>query len=225
MKPETTEWLEGIAADFTAQSNPAQAPAMAAYMKHHFPFLGIKKPERAALAKPWLAKGNRPERSDLPELCAVLWQKPEREWAYLALELTRLELKTLQFSDLPWLMELVRSRSWWDTVDLLASDRIGRTLLRYPDQHASFLLPLVESTNGWDNRTAIIAQLRWKKQTDVELLEAAIVPHLASTWFFHRKAIGWALREYRKTDPEWVADFLEKYGSEMSGLSRREALR
>ena len=151
MKPETTEWLEGIAADFTAQSNPAQAPAMAAYMKHHFPFLGIKKPERAALAKPWLAKGNRPDVSDLPELCAVLWQKPEREWAYLALELTRLELKSLQFSDLPWLMELVRSRSWWDTVDLLASDRIGRTLLRYPDQRASLSQP----TGGTTGRPSL----------------------------------------------------------------------
>jgi 3-methyladenine DNA glycosylase AlkD len=172
-----------------------------------------------------LERGNRPAREDLPEVCFRLFERPEREWAYVALELLRLERKTLEYNDLEWLMELVRTRSWWDTVDILASDMVSRTLLRHPERWEEFLVPLMESENGWENRTAMIAQLRWKKETHTELLEQALVAHLESKWFFHRKAVGWALREYRKTDPHWVADFVDRHGEHMSGLSRREALR
>ena len=225
MKQESQDWLVALAEVLEANANPEQAKAMAAYMKDLFPFLGLKKPERTALCKPWLERGNRPAREDLPEVCFQLFQRPEREWAYVAIELLRLERKTLEYNDLEWLMELVRTRSWWDTVDILASDMVGRTLLRHPERWEEFLVPLMESENGWENRTAMIAQLRWKKETHTELLEQALVAHLESKWFFHRKAVGWALREYRKTDPHWVADFVDRHGEHMSGLSRREALR
>lgn len=225
MKSESLEWLNSLTAHLEAHANPQQAPAMAAYMKNLFPYLGLKKPERQVLCKPWMDRGNRPERLDLPKVCFRLFERPEREWVYVALELLRLERKTLEFMDLEWLMELIRTKSWWDSVDILASDMIGRTLLRYPDRWEEFLVPLMESENGWENRTAMIAQLRWKKETHTELLEQALVAHLDSKWFFHRKAIGWALREYRKTDSHWVLDFVDRYGEQMSGLSRREALR
>ena len=132
MKQESHDWLATLAEVLEANANPVQAKAMAAYMKDLFPFLGLKKPERTALSRPWLERGNRPAREDLPEVCFQLFQRPEREWAYVALELLRLERKTLEYNDLEWLMELVRTRSWWDTVDILASDMVGRTLLRYP---------------------------------------------------------------------------------------------
>ncbi|MCY1188000.1 DNA alkylation repair enzyme [compost metagenome] len=77
----------------------------------------------------------------------------------------------------------------------------------------------------WIRRAAITAQLGAKSATDPALLAAVVEPNLTDPEFFIRKAIGWALRDFAATDPEWVRDFAARHGGALSPLSRREALR
>ncbi len=83
---------------------------------------------------------------------------------------------------------------------------------------------MARSDNVWKRRTAILAQLRSKHATDRKLLADVVEPSVDEPEFFLRKGIGWALREFSKTDPVWVIEFIATH-SGLSGLSRREALK
>jgi 3-methyladenine DNA glycosylase AlkD len=77
----------------------------------------------------------------------------------------------------------------------------------------------------WLRRTAVICQLRHGPDTDLDLLRFAIEANVADTSFWLRKAIGWALRQQARTDPEWVRAEVDRLDGRISGLSRREALK
>ncbi|MEY4042296.1 MAG: DNA alkylation repair protein [Bacteroidia bacterium] len=218
-------WVKNVQQQFHLSSNPIAAQAMSAYMKNHFPYLGISSPHRTELLKPLLEKERLPAHQDLPQICEQLWLMPEREFAYAALSLLAKMQKQLTPSDIPWICNFITKRSWWDSVDSLAGGILSTIVCKNPECLWPHFEPLIASDNFWLNRTAMIVQLRCKEKTDTDFLESAILPHMHSKEFFVRKAIGWSLRQYAKTNPQWVIDFVNKHKEELSGLSIREALK
>ena len=210
---------------FDGQGVEADSQAMQAYMKNHFPFLGLKKPLRTALTKPLFERANLPSRNELQATCEALWALPEREYQMVALELLRKFERQLVPEDLPWIQALILEKSWWDSVDFLATHAVGALLEGYPAQIRPVLETWIHAPNIWLNRSAIIAQVLYRKNLDTTFLEAAILPHIPSKEFFLRKAMGWALRSHALRDPEWVEAFVAAHQAELSGLSIREALK
>jgi len=218
-------WVEAVQQQFTAADNPRVAGPMAAYMKHHFPFHGISSQHRALLLQPLLQKESLPSLNDVPTICRQLWHLPQREYAYAAMVLMGKFVKKFSPSDFPWIIELITQRSWWDSVDHLAGNVLSTVVNRYPESLWPVFEPLILSNNFWLNRTAMIVQLRSRENTDSDFLTAAILPHMENKEFFLRKAIGWSLRQYARTNPQWVIDFVQQHESSLSGLSKREALK
>jgi 3-methyladenine DNA glycosylase AlkD len=166
-----------------------------------------------------------PKHADLKPICEQLWQLPEREYTYAALSLLAKCNKQLQPNDYPWLIELITQRAWWDSVDTLAGNVLSGLVNRYPNTLWPIFEPLIQSQNFWLNRTAIIVQLKSRNNTDIDFLSTAILPHMQNKEFFLRKAIGWSLRQYARYNPQWVIDFVQQYQDQLSGLSKREALK
>jgi len=220
-----TAWCQEVQACLASEGIPVDAQAMSAYMKGLFPFLGLKKPLRAALTKPLFERANLPSKAELQATCEALWALPEREYQMVALDLIRKFERQLVPEDLAWIKALILEKSWWDSVDFLATHAVGALLERYPAHIRPVLETWIHDPNMWLNRSAIIAQILYRKNLDVDFLEAAILPHIPSKEFFLRKAIGWALRSHAARDPRWVLAFVEAHRAELSGLSIREALK
>ncbi|MFE3455281.1 DNA alkylation repair protein [Nonomuraea sp. NPDC059194] len=207
-------------------AEPGKAPAMRAYMKSEMPFLGVQSgPRRAALRKVF-AEHRIEAAPEWRRSVLELWREAEfREERYAAIELSGFryyrEFQTLY--TVPMYEEMVVSGAWWDLVDEIATHRVGGLLAAYPDAMRPLVLEWAHSGNLWKRRTAILSQNRFKERTDTALLYACIEPSLSDIDFFARKAIGWALREYAKTNPREVVRYVEAKG--ISGLSRREALK
>ncbi len=216
-------WLKPLAALFEAHRCPANAAAMEAYMKHIAPFFGLKAPDRRQLLRAHIAGHGRPGPEERSAVARSAFAQPEREWHHTAVDLLVKDARTLTPDDLPWIEELIATRSWWDTVDALAVHVVGEVLKRHPQEVPAWNRRWVRSTDLWLNRTALLFQNRWKDATDRELLFANIVRHADHPDFFIRKAIGWALRELAATDPGAVKAFVAR--QPLSALSRREALR
>ena len=199
-----------------AAANPQKAAAMRAYMRDQFAFLGIPTPERKRLCRDFL-KAQRAVNWAFAFRC---WEMPEREYQYLAIDCLA-ELKSqLTPADIPNLQRLITAKSWWDTVDAL--DVIaGDVALRYGEVN-EVLLRWSVSDNIWLRRVAIDHQLNRKDKTDAALLERIIENNFGSGEFFIDKAIGWSLRSYSKTNPDWVRAFIEKNRDRMAPLSVRE---
>lgn len=212
-------FCDEIKSIYTANSNAENAAKMAAYMKGHFRFYGIKSPVRKQLSKEFLRIPFE-NAEELLEAVDQLWKQEERELHYFAMELLHRHRKLLSLDSMPFLESLVVRHSWWDSVDYLAATNIGLLIKRYPEHQSSIVRPWISSPNLWLNRTAIIHQLKYKDEVDVDLLTEAILPHAASKEFFHAKAIGWALRQYSKFNAPWVRDFID--GHELRPLSVRE---
>ena len=200
-------------------ADPVRAVQMQAYMKNRFPFLGIPKPQLKATLKPHLKAAVR-EGGDWQTIDAC-WQAEAREYQYAALELLRAAQRQLTPADLPRLHRLITTKSWCDTIDSL--DRIvGGIALRYPEINAVILKWSVDE-NFWLRRVAIDHQLLRKEKTDTALLAQILDNNLGQSEFFINKAIGWALRDYSKTNPEWVREYIESRREKMAALSIREA--
>ena len=192
---------------------------MSAYMSNQFPFLGIATPVRRELSREFL-KSKSKNMVDW-EFVFKCWEQPEREFQYLAMDYLNKVANALTSLDIPNLHKLIVTKSWWDTIDGL-DVIVGNIALRYPEINSTLLAWSVDE-NFWLRRIAIDHQLMRKNKTDTALLEKILVNNLGQTEFFVNKAIGWALRDYSKTNPDWVRGFLEKYGERMSPLSVKEA--
>ena len=221
----THPWVQSVQTAFSSADNPKIAAPMSAYMKNHFPFHGITSQHRTELLKDLLSKENLPEHSDLPLICRQLWQLPQREYTYAALTLMTKFHKKLAPTDIPWLIDLVTQKSWWDSVDTLTGSVLSTLVNRLPDTLWPNFEPFISADNFWLNRTAIIVQLKMRDKTDTDFLTAAILPHMHNKEFFLRKAIGWSLRQYARHNPQWVIDFVQQHQEQLSGLSKREALK
>lgn len=205
----------------TAASSPVNATPMAAYMRDQFPFLGIKTPQRRELLKPLLAEARTEARTQGIDRTFVedCWQAPEREFQYAALDYLHALRRYLEPEDIDWLRDLIEEKSWWDTVDRLDT-MVGEILWRNPND--TLILDWAQDANMWVRRVAIDHQRPRKAETNTALLEEIITLNFGSREFFINKAIGWSLREYSKTDPAWVADFIARHSARMAPLSVRE---
>lgn len=210
--------VEELVKELKAVANPDDAVAMRAYMKNKFDFLGVKTPARRKLAKTYFKQ----------QTASVIdwnfineaWNNPYRELQYAALDYLEIRKKFLTPSDLPRLKKLAQTKSWWDTIDFL--DRlVGSIITRFPETK-EIILAWSCDEDIWMRRLAIDHQLLRKEETDTELLEKILVNNLDQTEFFINKAIGWALRDYSKTNPDWVRNFIQRHREEMAALSIRE---
>ena len=204
---------------FRSAANSAKAAPMSAYMRDQFPFLGISTPDRKRLSNDFL-KTLKQNSMDWT-FVFTCWEMPEREFQYLAVEyLTRQKAK-LTDSDIPNLRKIIITKSWWDTVDGL-DILVGDIALRHPEV-SQILLEWSVDENIWLRRAAIDHQLGRREKTDARLLEEIIINNLGQKEFFINKAIGWSLREYSKTNPDWVREFIDHHREALSSLSIREA--
>jgi 3-methyladenine DNA glycosylase AlkD len=209
---------------YEGHADPTQAVPMKKYMRDQFEFLGIKTPQNAALRKEFIAKYGIPEPADLDQVLRDLWSLPQREFQYAAVGLLGKFEKKLPAEFVETLEYLITTKSWWDTVDSIAGRTVGVHFKRYPAVRKKYLLKWRRSENFWLRRTAILFQLNYKAETDFELLCEIIRENLGSKEFFINKAIGWALRQYARTNPQAVRKFV-KETEELNPLSRREALK
>ena len=210
--------VEELLENLKAVANPNDAVAMKDYMKNKFEFLGVKTPARRKLAKAFFK-----QQTDFVidwNFINEAWKNPYRELQYAALDYLESRKKLLTPSDLPRLKKLAQTKSWWDTIDFL--DRlVGSIIARFPETK-EIILSWSCDKDFWLRRLAIDHQLLRKEKTDTELLEKILVNNLGQTEFFINKAIGWALRDYSKTNPDWVRDFIQQHRAEMTALSIRE---
>jgi 3-methyladenine DNA glycosylase AlkD len=201
--------------------NEENREAMEKYMRNQFAFFGIKTPERNALMREFLKENGKPPVDELPAIVRSLWREPQRECQYAAMTLLDKRARYLTKDHLPLIEEMILTGSWWDTIDLIASNMVGR--IHEKDNAEEHLEKWIHSDNFWLNRTAILHQLKYKQKTDEKRLFRYILMHNESKEFFIQKAIGWALREYSKTKPEAVQQFIER--ENLAPLSKREGLK
>ena len=212
--------LADLLEELDAAKNPEKATPMEAYMRHQFPFLGIAAPERNARYKKYFPSAKKTKIIDW-DFVDTCWEKDAREYQYVAVNYLKAMQSYLTKSDLPKLERLVVTKSWWDTVDIL--DRVVGSLVYDKPKLGEIILQWSLSDNIWLRRVAIDHQLLRKEKTDVHLMEKILLNNLDQTEFFINKAIGWALRDYSKTNPDWVASFIEKNKERMAELSIKEA--
>ena len=213
--------VEELLENLKAVTNPDDAGAMKAYMKNKFEFLGVKTPARRKLTKAFFKQ----QTDSIIDWNFIneAWNNPYRELQYTALDYLESRKKLFTPSDLPRLKKLAQTKSWWDTIDFL--DRlVGSIIARFPETK-EIILAWSCDEDIWLRRLAIDHQLLRKEETDTELLEKILVNNLGQTKFFINKAIGWALRDYSKTNPNWVRDFIERHRAEMAALSIREGIK
>lgn len=208
---------------FLEAQNQENAFHMSRYMRNLHPFYGIKTPDREAILKQTLGECALPAPAELPAILQAMWDKPEREWHYCALNIFEKTLKKCPVEALDWVEQLILQNSWWDTVDYLAPRIAGKLFGYFPEQIAPYTQRWIESDNFWLQRSAIIFQLSYKTKTDQALLFAYCERRKDSKEFFIQKAIGWALRQYARCAPQAVRDFVAV--QDLAPLSRREALK
>jgi 3-methyladenine DNA glycosylase AlkD len=209
-------------------ADPHKAPAMQAYMKSDMPYHGVQTPELRALCRSLFDKFPLASAEEWFDAVLTLWRDAtHREERYCAIELAAApqyaEFRTLDA--LPIYEEMIVSGAWWDYVDVLAANHIGELLRRYPREMSRTMRSWAKSDDNWKRRTAILCQLKFKQHTNLRLLYHNIEESLDIPNFFLRKAIGWALREYAKTEPSEVRRYVTVHAKDLHPLSRREALK
>ncbi|MFI1188217.1 DNA alkylation repair protein [Streptomyces californicus] len=216
--------LTRLVAAYAPAADPVRARGAAAYMKHVAPFLGIPAPERRALSRTVSAGLGPPDERDCTAVALRCWRLPEREYQYFAADYLRRYADRCTSGFLTVLHHLVTTVPWWDTVDVLAAHVAGPLVAADPVS-ARVMDRWIDDPSLWAARTALLHQLRYKKATDADRLFGYCLRRADHPDFFVRKAIGWALREYARTDPAAVRDFVEGARGRLSPLSAREALK
>ena len=207
-----------------AASAPERAEAMSAYLRNQFPFLGIGAKDRRAATRPTLVAAKTASTDELIAFAAACWEEPEREFAYVACDVLRTQAPRLEPRHLDAVRSLLTARSWWDTIDPLATRTVG-TMVRTNPELVGTMDRWVHSDDFWLARTAILHQLLFGEATDAQRLLSYCEARAGDDEFFIRKAIGWALRQYARVDPAAVRTFVVAHDGELSGLTKREALK
>ncbi|MCP5455459.1 MAG: DNA alkylation repair protein [Thermotogae bacterium] len=208
---------------FYNSRNSENAAAMKKYMGNRFEFIGIKKPERALLSKEFLKEKKKDNKADW-HMIFELYSLEEREFQYLAIDYLSVVKKILVFEDIINIQELITEKSWWDTSDSI-DNIVAHMALSDPGIKRDIISKWVKSDNVWLKRVSILFQLKYKENTDTDFLKYAVSENYGTNEFFVDKAIGWALREYSKTNPGWVRDFITQNREDLSSLSYREAVK
>jgi 3-methyladenine DNA glycosylase AlkD len=216
-------YVNALKALYQSHADPVAAAPMKAYMRNQFEYLGIKTPEQRQLLKGFISEQGLPHLDDLAPILLDLWGLPEREFQYAALGLLgRFDTK-LPPEFIDTIETLLTTKSWWDTVDSLAGNTVGTHFKRFPAVRDATLERWRLSDDFWLRRTCILFQLGYKSETDFDLLKDIIRENLGSKEFFINKAIGWALRQYTRVDPDGVRAFVAE--TPLAPLSAREALK
>ncbi|MEU0373751.1 DNA alkylation repair protein [Streptomyces sp. NPDC006283] len=214
--------MERLVRVYPAAADAGRAAQAAAYMKGVAPFLGIPTPERRALSRTVLDRTPRPDEDDCTAIALRCWALPEREYHYFAADYLRRHAGRCSSGFLPVARRLVVTVPWWDTVDVLAVHVVGPLVAADPALR-SVMDEWIDDEDLWVARTALLHQLRFRQATDTQRLFQYCLRSAGHPDFFIRKAIGWALREYAKTDPDAVRDFVAGARDRLSPLSVREA--
>ena len=205
---------------FEENADPKNAVKMAKYMRNRFIFYGIPTPKRKKLYRDFLKEEKRNKIIDWGFLDQC-YDDEHREFQYLVTDYLSELNSLLTYDDIPAIRKYIDRKQWWDTIDSL-DQVIGKIGLR-DERVDELMLEWSTDEDFWVRRIAIDHQLLRKDKTNTVLLEKIIVNNFGSDEFFINKAIGWSLRDYSKTDPEWVRDFIERYRNRMDKLSIREA--
>jgi 3-methyladenine DNA glycosylase AlkD len=215
--------VKAIKAILEPYRDAAKAAPMAKYMRDQFAFLGIPSPQRKALARElFQTLGLLKEPIDV-QLVHDLWNLPEREYQYLALDYLYRQEKKLEPAHADLIEHCVTHKSWWDTIDSLS--QVAGALVKLHPVTLERIEAWSRHQNFWLRRIAILHQLAFKRDTDEPRLFKYVLENAHDTEFFIRKAIGWALREYSYTSPDAVQKFVQDHAQELSNLSKREALK
>jgi 3-methyladenine DNA glycosylase AlkD len=209
-------------------ADPVKAPIMQAYMKSAMPYLGIQATPLRKVARAVFSAYKIESFPQWRDAVLELWRGARyREERYIAIELAGYPAyrKFRTLDALPMYEEMITTGAWWDYVDAIASHRLGELLRLYPAKMRRELRKWAKSDDMWKRRSAILAQLGFKADTDLALLYDCIRPSIREKEFFLRKAIGWALRQFAKTDAKEVARYVDEHEAQLSPLSRREALK
>jgi len=204
--------------------SPEEAKVMQAYMKTEQPFFGVKAPERKAIFRQAREHTQVNTFTEYSRLVLWLWSGENREEQYLAMDAAEYYKAFRTREAFEVYEEMLLGADHWDTVDKIASNLIGLLVKEYRELEQK-LIEWRESENMWLRRTSLLAHLKHKADTNVPLLEETILMLAHENEFFIQKAIGWVLREYSKTNPEYVSDFVATHSDKLSSLSQKEALK
>lgn len=205
---------------FESREDKENAIAMSKYMRNMFEFYGLSTPERKKVYNDFIKAEKKLKKIDWTFLDKC-YEDAHREFQYLVSDYLLVMKQYVTFEDISKIQNYITQKSWWDTIDFLCKV-IGDVELR-DSRIKELMLKWSNDENIWIKRSAIEHQLNLKDKTDCELLEKIIVNCFGIDEFFINKAIGWALREYSKTNPEWVRNFIDKYKNKMNNLSIKEA--
>ena len=212
--------LLDLITDFEENRNELLAESMSKYMQDKFRFLGVRGATRTEIYKKYFPDVRKTKTIDW-DFVESCWNKEEREFQYVVVYYLKAMQKFLKREDISKLKYLIVTKSWWDTVDLLA--KVVGSLVIGIEGYDQIMLEWSKDSNIWLKRVAILYQLSLKDKVDEIILDKILVNNLGDNEFFINKAIGWALRDYSKFNPEWVREFIKKNKDNMANLSIREA--
>ncbi|MEH7444434.1 DNA alkylation repair protein [Bacillus sp. JJ1122] len=217
-----TEYAEKLRLVLQEHRNEEEAVRLSKYMRNQFVFFGLRAPLSRGLVKEYIGKNGLPDQDELVETIKALWSFEEREMQMAGLYIMDKMIKNIRTSDLGMIEFMITTKSWWDTVDHIAKHHAGKYFYMYPEKLGT-IDTWLESGNVWLIRSAILFQLGYKEKTNEDLLSSIIERSLGSKEFFINKAIGWALREYGKSNPDYTINFVNNHT--LAPLSKREALK
>jgi len=212
--------LLDLITDLEENRNELLAESMSKYMQDKFRFLGVRGATRTEIYKKYFPDARKTKTIDW-DFVENCWNKEEREFQYVVVYYLKAMQKFLKREDISRLKYLIVTKSWWDTVDLLAKV-VGSLIIRIKG-YDQIMLEWSKDSNIWLRRVAILYQLSLKDKVDKQVLDKILVNNLGDSEFFINKAVGWALRDYSKYNPEWVREFIKKNKENMANLSIREA--
>ena len=203
-----------------------QSDWMTAYMRGQFPFLGIPKPLRSRATRSLIAACKELPSVEMLKIAGSLFQMKEREYLYVAAELLERHVGALGLEDLEGIFKLALQKSWWDSVDRLAST-INTILFRERKDPASqaTMDVLLGHPDFWLRRIAMIHQLGWRGETNQKRLFRYALRLGGTHEFFLQKAAGWALRDYARHNADAVVKFVSVHRASLSALTVREAIK